>query len=196
MGELIQLPNKDSELLSRLLQAPSIVDSVCNWNAARYPQEPSPALSMSLLFEEFKELETAYSNEDRVAILDGLGDLFFVTVGILWKSGLSASEITSRLDTIEEMMPMLPPISVALHWYQEDSCQEVLFFLVLSITKQLEWLLGSEQLAMDVYRAICISNNSKKVEKTAKTVKANLDKGLHYKSPTEMLKKILTRSEE
>jgi len=194
MGDVISIANRDATILEKLLQTPSVIHSVCEWNDARYPQEPSHALSMSLLFEEFKELETAYSKGDKVAILDGLGDLFFVAIGVLWKTGLTASQITQLIDAVSSSNKAVPPVSVALHWYQEDVQNHVLCLLVLAVTTELEYLLESEQLAMDVYRAICISNNTKEVKKTAKEVKANIEKGLSYKPPTEMLKTILVRA--
>lgn len=193
MTNVIHMPKQQETLLQELLNTPSVVESICNWNAARYEQEPSHELTMALLLEEWQETEEAYATGQVIGILDGLGDVFYVAIGALWKTGLRHEQIQHLLDMVEETMPLMPSPSVALHWYQEDVQNPILAMLALSCLKRLEILLASDVLAMDVIRAICISNDTKEVKKTETGVKANINKGDTYKAPTEMLEDILVR---
>ena len=193
MGNVINLSQKDQTTLQELMATPSVIEDICNWNKARYVQEPSHDLTMTLLLEELQETEDAYKSGDAIAILDGLGDIFYVAIGALWKTGLHHDQITRLLDAVEEKMPLMPSPAVALHWYQEDIQNPILAMLALSCLKRLEALLGSDDLALDVIRAICISNNTKTATKTDKDVKANIDKGALYTPPTEMLEDILQK---
>jgi len=193
MGKVINMPKKEQVALQELLNTPSVVEDICAWNKARYEQEPSDELTLQLLLEELQETEAAYQAGEVVEILDGLGDIFYVAIGALWKTGLHPDQITRLLDTVEADMSLVPSPAVALHWYQEEPLNVILALLALSCLTRLEVLLDSSDLALDVIRAICISNNTKSVAKTDKDVKANINKGALYTPPTEMLEDILVR---
>jgi len=195
MGNVIKMDDYEMTVLQKLLKAPTVIDSICNWNAARYKQEPNHELSMALLFEELDEIEAACTANDKIGILDGLGDIFYVTIGVLWKTGLTALQIQQLIDHVESMNHYkVNSPAVALHWYCDDPQNHVLAILALSALARLEWLLGSDELAMEVIRAICISNDSKEVKKTPSHIKANLQKGKSYTPPTRALESILARS--
>jgi len=193
MGNVIKLHKDDETALQLLMSTPSIVEDICKWNAARYDQQPSHELTMTLLLEELQETEEAYKDGEVIAILDGLGDIFYVAIGALWKTGLHHDQIARLLDAVEEKMPLIPSPAVALHWYQEDVQNPLLALVALSCLKRLSALLSSDDLALDVIRAICISNNTKTATKTDNDVKANIDKGSAYVPPTEMLEDILQK---
>lgn len=193
MGEVTNLNDYDATLLEKLLNAPTVIDSICQWNVLRYKQEPCHELAMKLLFEELQETEDAYRVEDKVAILDGLGDIFYVAIGVLWKTGLTAARIQQLMNAVDQGNRFTPSPAVALHWYQDDPQNHILCMVALGAFQRLEYLLGSDQLALDVIRAICISNDSKRIETVPSHVKANVNKGLNYIPPTEALKSILAR---
>jgi len=195
MGDIIKLRSDDT-LLEELLATPSIIDSICNWNAARYEQVPSHELTMELLEEELDEVQGAYIEGDKVAIIDGYGDVFYVAIGALWKTGLNEKQITQLMDNVGEKQTFYPDPELAFYWYCKDVQNHILCILAHSCLKKLELLLNSEDAAYDVIRAICNSNNTKTPKKTASNVKANIDKGQSYIPPTVALEAILRKAGE
>ena len=63
-----------------------IYERPAEWNALRYKREYNHNLYTDLLFEEYSEYETAKTLVDK---LDGLADIFFISIGALWKLGKS-----------------------------------------------------------------------------------------------------------
>ena len=179
--------------LEKLFNTKTVVDQVCTWNAARYDQEYDSVLATELLLEEMQELLAAHRHMNFVEILDGLGDLFFVAIGCLWKRGLDAQGIVKMLDALTDAE--IPPVPTCVIGFVEKEGNSALAHLVLSCIKELEDLLGKPEHALDVIRAICISNDTKEVVKTASSVKANgSSKGPNYKSPTKDLIAIIDRA--
>jgi len=184
----------DDELLATLLKTPSVVESICNWNAARYEQVHSEELTLALLHEELFETREAYSKYDAVATLDGLGDLFYVAIGALWKTGLSAANITQLMTQVEEDTAIWPTPEVAVFWYEATRDANVLCLVAHTALQRMHEVLGSDTYVMNVIRAICTSNDTKDVVRTGKHEKANKVKGAGYIPPTEVITELLCRA--
>lgn len=182
--------------LCELESKPSIVESICNWNAARYPQEFSKELTLQLLVEETTEIGDSVIDNDFIGVLDGHADVFYVAIGALWKSGLQPLDILNLLDSVQTDTMHLPPLPVAVQWLElefntGDNAPWLIAAIALSALSQLEVALGDEDAALDVIRVVCASNNTKEVKQTAPSVKANIAKGKGYVAPTEMIKSIV-----
>jgi phosphoribosyl-ATP pyrophosphohydrolase len=182
-------------MLQKLMGTKSITQSICAWNAARYDQVPNHDLAVKLLREEVLETLKAFAEGNRVEVIDGYADVFFVAIGALWKTGLTPEQIDQLLDTVGQANSLVPSPQVALMWYEDEATIYVLALLAISALGRLEYLLSDEQLALDVVRAVCISNNTKDAAKTASDVKANVVKGEGYVPPTADLISILERAD-
>ena len=66
------------------------IDRIIQWNANRYPQEYDHRLTCELITEEALELTEAHSEVDQ---LDALVDGIYISIGAMWKMGLSAEQI-------------------------------------------------------------------------------------------------------
>lgn len=180
--------------LQVLLGTDTVTESICNWNAARYDQEPSHELTVGLLREEVLETLKAFAEGNHIAVLDGYADVFFVAIGALWKTGLRAEHIDQLMDSISLHNSLIPSPQVALIWYEDTADNNILGLVALAALQRLEYLLNDENLALDAIRAVCISNNTKDAEKTPSHIKANTVKGTGYVPPTKALTEILERS--
>jgi len=170
--------------LNVALKTKDILESICDWNEARYKQEHCTALTGELLNEELTETLEA---DNDIAVLDGLGDIFYVATGALWKAGYDATEIKMFYDAVDEF---IPPVPLAIRWYTMTYDERVLPIIAISADQELCNILGSSVGALEVVRAICDSNDTKEVKRTDSTVKANLTKGDNYVSPTRALEQI------
>lgn len=178
--------------LRKAFNTPNIIESICNWNAARYEQVHNMDLTLDLLEEEWdQEAVPAYQANDVVEICDANADIFYVAIGAIWKHGLDADTIAKLMDKVEADMPSLPPIPVGIMWFSTEGHLEALAMVALRAVQDLQDILGSEDAALDIIRAVCKSNDSKLAVKTDPDTKANIDKGASYKAPTEDIKKIL-----
>jgi len=177
--------------LEKVFNTDDVIVSICNWNEARYKQEYDHTLTMALLDEEFTEVNAAIAANDLVEILDGLGDMFYVVIGAIWKAGATPQDIKNLLDDMDRAP--VPTISATFNWLKVRQSLSALAIVALSAFQSLASQLNSKDAAMDIIRAICKSNNTKVVVKTANDVKANLVKGDDYISPTEDIKQIITK---
>lgn len=162
----------------------AIIKDICHWNAERHDRESNEELTNKLLTEEANEYSEAVYPVDEVEQADALGDIFYVAIGGLWKKGEDPEQIYTYVDTE----------GLALH---EDADIPVIFSLVSLHAKlrnaaiaSLHYLIKKydEKTALNIIAAICKSNNTKKVEKVAAHIKANLDKGENYIPPTRDIK--------
>lgn len=173
--------------------------SVCDWNSKRYEREYNHELSVNLILEEYLEFLEAKDNE--VEKLDAIADIQFVALGCLWKLGkeqLDFTEANALTNTL--LQTGMPPIcnisSLIASFNNYDTGIELdtfymIIFNLCSVQAQHELGLDNEQI-MDALLAVCKSNNTKSIKKTASDVKANDgDKGTYYVPPTKNLKKIL-----
>lgn len=86
----------------------------------------NPELSMSLIQEEMLEVEEAFNGRDLVEMLDGLGDLMWVTVRAMYRLGVDPeklmkiiydSNMTKMCDTLEE-------VHETINFYKKrDNCE-------------------------------------------------------------------------
>lgn len=176
--------------LQKYMATPDIITSICDWNAARYDQTYHSQLTIDLLNEEGAELRRAIAEEDNVEILDAYGDLFYVAIGGLWKRGNTPEDIVKGMDYFDSQW--LPTLTASIVWLEtipHDSLEVdvALFAVALKAFKAMSDLLGSDDSALDVIRAICNSNDSKAIQKTEANIKANLNKGDNYVSPTKQI---------
>ncbi len=63
----------------------NIVHRCIQWNAARYNREYDSNLAIKLLLEETDEL---FAADQFVDVLDAVGDITFVAIGVMWKMGI------------------------------------------------------------------------------------------------------------
>lgn len=181
--------------LNNMSKQKNIIESICSWNAARYEQIPSSELTFDLLSEELLETGQAITNEDLVETVDGLADMFYVAIGAIWKVGLSPSQIVKLLDSIDDELVRqekeLPLIAKSLLAFEMEPDIDLLAFIALRALEWLESIVFGPENALAIIRAVCDSNDTKEVKKTAHDVKANVDKGTDYIPPTDAIKVIL-----
>jgi len=169
------------------------------WNAARYDREYNEQLASALLLEEINEFYEAVglpivTYEDRlnrfVDIIDALGDVFFVAVGVLWKLNKQWSfhdvlYIRNDLTAYN----FLKSTDVSLISTDPVACAKLVLAKVLHMAS----LTMTDEDFANTVMAICDSNDSKAVKKTDAAIKANIDKGAEYFSPTEALMEIAAK---
>lgn len=191
----------------------NIVSQCIAWNAARYDRVLDLKLALSLLAEETDELFAADNIVDR---LDAIGDINFVSIGIMWKAGLSEEEILTILglfdvnglfhENISTCDTAMLHFSFAgfVHEVAQDSTldttEKVIAFnaAILAIWHSAFVLrsIGLQQEYFNIVKAICDSNDTKEVKgKTDPLVKANIVKGNSFVPPTAALKQILASYE-
>jgi len=177
--------------MTQVYDVQDVIKSICNWNGARYEQEFNRELTIALLEEEVSETELARKTNNPVEIIDGLGDIFYVAIGAIWKMGKSTDEIFSLLNSLSPHNSI--HIRSALDQFKADSTVMSLGVVAISAFNELTYAVKSPTVAVEVINAICISNDTKEVVKTGSNVKANVVKGDGYKSPTAALEAIVAR---
>lgn len=181
--------------------AEHLIERVILWNMERYSRQYDHSLAEKLLIEELHELYTA---EDWVDILDGIGDVTFVAIGVMWKLGIETSDIA---DLFERMQPGKTLIEYNqasdnyIDFISEKYKFNVMRLLQLKMLSQAMFITGYTMLNrvgmldkfLDVLEIICNSNDTKVVpkQKVAANVKANTNKGESFVPPTEALIKLL-----
>lgn len=78
------------------------------YNPIRLQDSKATELTVSLLQEELDELQDAYNNQDVVAQLDAMIDIFYVLGGAVLKSGLGAEFVTGLLEVHKNNMTKFP----------------------------------------------------------------------------------------
>lgn len=178
-----------------------ITEHVINWNKARYEQVFNFELSRNLLLEEISELFEAKTTVEKV---DAVGDIIFVSIGILWKLGfsnehlyaifydanwaeLSAEDAFRWLCTIHALGAEVIQDNLEGQWPMFEFAVYAMLIIALG---QLRGL-GLQNGFYDIVHAICNSNNTKEIVKTDPAIKANINKGSNYIPPTKELRKII-----
>ena len=178
-----------------------LVERVILWNTARYSKQYNHSLAEKLLIEELHELYTA---EDWVGILDSVGDIAFVAIGVMWKLGIETSDIVYLF---ERMQPgkTLVEYNQASDNYIDFVSDKYKFNVVRLL--QLRLLchamfitsytmlnsVGMVDKFFDILKAICDSNDTKAIpkQKVAANIKANTNKGEGFIPPTQALTTLL-----
>ncbi len=185
----------------------NIVQKCIAWNAARYDQVLDVELAISLLTEETEELFSANTN---IEVLDALGDITFVAIGVLWKANvpvevieniLGIDDINTNALTSIDMRKLYIGYSVlsnaaidlsntAEEFVAINAALSAIFGIVLPRLISS----GMEASFYDIVNAICDSNNTKVIKgKTDPSIKANIDKGENFVPPTKALGEILSK---
>jgi len=180
--------------LEKVFATKTIVEQICIWNGRRYKQEFNEELTLNLIHEEVGEIIEAQQQENFLKVLDGFADVFYVSIGAMWKLGLSPSEITKHLDHLQKSEEIWPLPAHLIDLTLGNVTRDTLGKIALSCTLELTDILRSEDYAIDVIRAICNSNDTKRVEKVASDIKANKDKGSSYIPPDEDLAVIVYKA--
>lgn len=178
-----------------------ITERIIEWNSARYDQIFNFELSRDLLLEEISELFEAKTSIRKV---DAVGDIIFVSIGILWKLGFSSEHIYAILyDTDWTKLSDFDAFKwlCTIHALGADVIQAeevgawpmfefAVYAMLVVALGQLRGL-GLQEGFYDFVHAICDSNDTKEVVRTNPALKANIKKGDNYISPTEDLAKII-----
>ena len=175
-------------------------DKCIAWNELRYEQEYDYNLAVKLLLEETNEL---FASDTIVDVLDAVGDITFVAVGVMWKLGMTNGTIKSYFYdndltkvSIEECHNLCCLINnqhmEAMENYEGGfpglhlACYSV-FITAISALRGI----GMQASFYDIFDAICVSNDTKEVKgKTLSSIKANISKGKGFIPPTAKLQQI------
>lgn len=181
-----------------------IYDSVCNWNSQRYDRIYNAELLVNLLNEELSEYFDSQSMLDQ---LDALCDTAYVALGGIWKcevqdeinQAYSQQSFIVMRDVVESA-PFPPEVYIRglVESLYRDGTVPTVYTLHCIITLCFFGMYGmglNTQQAIASMDAVCESNDSKSVKKTASNCKANDgDKGSSYISPSKKLTKILEQA--
>jgi hypothetical protein len=193
----------------------TITDRAILWNSQRYDQVWNHELAVKLLLEETEETVKAMLAGNRVEVLDGVGDIFFVAIGVFWKLGFTEEQVNiifhqadlGSLTLLEcdiymdhvmlNCIDVLEAIE-AKSGERNHACTAITLALHCCFTVGLNALrcMGLQHEVYNIVHVICNSNATKAIKgKTDPTVKANIDKGSSFIPPTEALRKILTSND-
>lgn len=184
------------------MRTSNITDCI-EWNAKRYEQVFDYSLAAQLLCEELEELFCAPSV---VEMLDAIGDISFVAIGVMWKLGIDQEDIADWWYGVDltslnilELNAHCNTVKGEFACIYNDTLYDPYRFAAFDLATNAVFLtalgtlrgLGMQSSFYDVVDAICESNATKVVkDKVASNIKANVDKGTTYKPPTEKLKQI------
>lgn len=185
----------------------TIVERVVDWNIARFDREFNYPLEHSMLTEEMDELYRAKTAVDK---LDAVGDILFVAIGTLWKLGFEVGAIESIFykedaDLTTMDLPHLVGFGNECKVFALDNLSgsgEPASWTGFSLAIDASFMvaigslrgLGYQEYLYDIVEAICDSNDTKVVKKTASDTKANIDKGQTFVPPTNRLKFIVDKA--
>jgi len=177
-----------------------VLQRVGAWNAARYNQEHSLPLTVSLLREEQHEFLTAKTPVDK---LDALCDLIYVAIGALWKlnvqtqdmneAQVQAVQVVQNQLSCNELFPAMYN-STYIDVLEFDHDYPMAMSLQLIITSCLTEMSGmglDQDQCIKALLIVCDANDSKTIKKTDANTKANIDKGPYFKAPEPRLTALL-----
>lgn len=183
----------------------NIVTKCVAWNETRYDQILNIQLGLNLLVEETTEL---FEANNPIDVLDALGDITFVAIGVLWKAGVPVEAIENLLGITESgtylnklgvqswYMAHLGVLQIALASADDEELDASFLALNAIYGIVIPRLMQSGMIAdfYNIVDAICESNNTKVIKgKTDPSVKANIDKGATFVPPTAALQAILNK---
>lgn len=172
------------------MQTEPIYTRVSNWNEQRYCRMYSNELTCNLIDEELEEYFDNIEND--VEKLDALCDVVFVSMGGLWKLGVPFLEGVPDEALGNPAEAYIPSVVLAISFSKAIRhgfmpVQEGLrSIILLMINQALHDGYTIEQFAAAML-AVCDSNDTKAVERASFDVKANINKGENYISPTAAL---------
>lgn len=194
----------------------AIFERVSMWNAARYEQEFNLELAVKLLREEYAaewlqhvtKLSCMHTHEKElyVKLLDDLADICYVAFGICWKVGATWQDICAAQERVLqaqmiglEAWPQIRPgyfIGALIDSFEFDNELGVIDSMLQIINccgcEAMYTLSVTPEQFERACMAVCISNDSKSVQRVAADVKANAgNKGPYYIAPDIALRKII-----
>jgi len=177
-----------------------VLQRVGAWNAARYRQEHSLSLTVSLLREEQHEFLEAKTPVDK---LDALCDLVYVAIGALWKLNVQTEDMnTAQAQAVQvvqnqlkcnELFPAMYN-STYIDVLEFDHDYPMAMSLQLIITSSMTEMSGmglDQEQCIEALLIVCDANDSKSISVTKSNVKANIDKGPYFKAPEPRLTALL-----
>ena len=184
----------------------TVFTRVSAWNAARYEQEYSNTLAVSLLREEYVEWLHSTTPVDK---LDALCDITYVALGIVWKAkvhpmmfGVAFSNSLATVSLLVDSFELNPAYFIGslidVLEYEADYpvTQCAANVIALSLAQALSMGLSENQF-IEALLVVCDSNDSKSVKKVAADIKANAgDKGAGFIPPEPRLLEILAGIEK
>lgn len=180
-----------------------IYDRVCTWNSRRYDRVHDTQLTVSLLREELKEYHEAIED---VHQLDALCDLVYVALGAVWKLDLDnkvmhEDQVTSAEITVDLVEAnVLEPVFFISSFidaieHEVDMPESLALNVIVNLALVQMQMLGLNlEQCYEALLIVCDSNDSKSVQKTDPTVKANVDKGALFVAPEPRLQSLLERA--
>lgn len=173
------------------------VDRVCDWNAARYEQVLDVNLAQALLQEETEEFMEAVTAKDAIETLDAIGDIAFVSIGVLWKAGVARMTIKKLMYNLQHNLGkyrsagMNAIVKVNKMDATAGNMLSQLFSTMEDMQGALEFITNYERrdLFPELVGIICDSNETKAVPNQIvdASVKANINKGENFVPPTKAL---------
>lgn len=177
------------------------VQRVMNWNAARYEQVFNYDLALALLKEETEELFGSDLHQD---IMDAVGDITFVSIGIMWKLGFNSDTVSKALVHLQKLeyhevgaYTIDTHLALVAQLQNLDEVQlEQVFSILHYVVTTLAFVcipalndLGLKNHFFELLNIICDSNDTKSLpsEKVDASIKANTSKGKNFVPPTRDL---------
>lgn len=184
----------------------TVFERVANWNAQRYERVYNQNLAVSLLREEYNEWRL---DPLPVQKLDGLCDLVYVALGVIWKANIDRAlvqmaqerslETADALVSAWELNPayFIGSIIDVLEVEGDYPVEQAMMNIVSLATAQ-AFSMGLTYLQwIEALLIVCDSNDSKSVKKVAADIKANAgDKGPGFIDPAPRLLDILAKVSE
>lgn len=195
--------------MTKVIDYPSFSKAVSEWNAARYEQEFDMALTMELLSEELLEAGEALgawyddrTNAQAAHLIKEVIDCMYIAEGAAWKANIeigeaSRQQVSAELQMLEAMdFCGLHFMATAFAQWTLDADLEILVNRIAAFGMHTLQQIGVPTIeqAYEMLNAVCVSNASKPVQKTASNVKANAgDKGPMFIKAEPIIEAILNR---
>lgn len=178
-----------------------VYNRVAKWNSLRYKQEYNAELTHDLLSEEYEEWLVA---PDKANDVKELADIIYVALGGLWKQDksdeLAQANAAIFLETMLNQCELMPGFLIGSLLDQNavipaDDQVKLMHLVLGAALAQMQCMGLSKANCIEVLNAVCDSNDSKSVKKTASDVKANSnDKGNFYRAAEPKIRLILERA--
>lgn len=174
-----------------------IYNRVAKWNAARYEQEYDFKLSYTLLLEEYQEWLEA---PDQANDVKELADIVYVALGALWKldrnDEAGQEDAAVFAEAVLQQSELMPGFIIGALLDQnmvlERDQVKLMHNIINLATCQMQTLGLKPKDIIAVLNAVCDSNDTKTIKKTASNVKANSnDKGNFYRPAEPAIRKIM-----
>ena len=142
----------------------AVIKRIIDWNKARYIQKYDQALTEALLTEEVGELLDAITEVD---MLDALVDIYYVSVGALWKLGthpdfILQSEVQIPLDQLPSILENIKTDYTKYGAYPFLN----LLGVIATVTDGMRQMLKTDERIAEAILIVCDSNDSKVIART------------------------------